>query len=90
MNLEIETQVQISSEDYECLFESLVDSLYCAVLYRWTDVRNGLTPDLLVNGVSAQDADTAIKMAACHFMDDKDYAAWDIVDYVGNLLFDVV
>jgi hypothetical protein len=82
--------VEIASEDYDDLFQTMIDSLHETRITDWAKMRDALVHDLVAEGVSPKDANTAVKAAACYFMDFKDYCKWDIVDYVGNLLFDVV
>ncbi len=88
MELTLGDLVEISSEDYDDMFQSLVDSLHDVDLAVWAKVRDALVPDLVVNGVEQEDANMAVKIAACYFMDESEYSEWDIVDYVCNQLFD--
>ena len=88
MELILGDLVAISAEDYDDLFQSLVDGLHDVDLAVWAKVRDALVPDLVVNGVEQEDANMAVKIAACYFMDESEYSEWDIVDYVCNQLFD--
>lgn len=88
MELTLGDLVEISSEDYDDMFQSLVDGLHDVDLAVWAKVRDALVPDLVVNGVEQEDANMAVKIAACYFMDESGYSEWDIVDYVCNQLFD--
>jgi hypothetical protein len=88
MKLEVSNCVLIAAEDYDDLFETLVESLHNVSLWDWRNVRKAIEPDLLTEGVTADDIATAVKMAACHFMDQAEYGAWDVIDYIGNQLFE--